>query len=292
MTTETLIQESQHLTPPVETKQVPTRRDVPTLLNYYCDPGDGSPPMPVYVGGGTVTNERPTIPTPVTVHDISGEEDKYTLSSHGFQLIHHQSNEKEFREEEKIKEEYYRECEKLILDITAGKRAFLFGHLARRGPSNWHRLGQGNAAKKGPLHRVHIDQSYEGAEMILRNHLPDEADELMKRRWQIINIWRPIRTIYKDPLAVASAQSIPDEDLIPASVIYPKSRNETFTVKPNPTHRWFFKNAQKPDEVLFIKCFDSDTTVARRVPHCAFRDAETDNREDRESIEVRSLVFH
>src|SRR5438046_417555 len=65
----------------------------------------------------TVTNERPTIATPVTVHDISSEEDKYTLSSHGFQLIHHQSNEKEFRDEKKIKEEYYQECEQLILDM-------------------------------------------------------------------------------------------------------------------------------------------------------------------------------
>ena len=93
-------------------------------------------------------------------------------------------------------------------------------------------------------------------------------------------------------MAVASAPSIPDSDLIPASVIYPKTRNETFTVKPNPDHRWYFKNAQQPNEVMLIKCFDSDTSVARRAPHCAFRDAEMDNKEDRESIEVRSLIFY
>jgi hypothetical protein len=35
--------------------------------------------------------------------------------------------------------------------------------------------------------RVHCDQSYDGAEMLLRRYLPDEAEELVKRRYQIIN---------------------------------------------------------------------------------------------------------
>ncbi|OCL06698.1 hypothetical protein AOQ84DRAFT_296504 [Glonium stellatum] len=273
-------------------RQDPQKRNVDTMLNYYRDPGDGTPPLPVYVGGGTVTNGRPVIPIPMTIHDISGEESKYTLSNHGFQLVRHQSQEDQFRIDKRVKEEYYRECEVLIKAVTGGTRAHVFGHQVRRGPSNWHSLGKGNASIKGPLHRVHIDQSYDGAELVLRKLLPDEADELVKRRWQIINIWRPINTIYKDPLAVADAYSIPDTDLIPASVIYPSYRNETFTVKPNSQHRWYFKNAQRPDEVLLIKCFDSDTTVARRVTHCAFRDSEMDNRDDRESIEVRCIVFY
>ena len=76
-------------------------------------------------------------------------------------------------------------------------------------------------------------------------------------------------------------------------LIYPNRRGETFTVKPNPNHRWYFKYAQRPDEVTLIKCFDTEEGVARRVPHSAFEDpSEVEGREARESIEVRALVFY
>jgi hypothetical protein len=59
------------------------------------------------------------------------------------------------------------------------------------------------------------------------------------------------------------------------------------------THRWFYKSNLTPDEVLFIKCFDSKLDGrARRVPHTAFQIPGTEDKEGRESIEVRALVFH
>ena len=50
------------------------------------------------------------------VKDISGEEHKYTLDSHGFQIYKHESNEKTFLDDEKIKAEYYPETEQLLKD--------------------------------------------------------------------------------------------------------------------------------------------------------------------------------
>lgn len=142
------------------------------------------------------------------------------------------------------------------------------------------------------------------------HHLPEEGDELVSKRFQIINVgtppqcfplllthplqvWRPIKTIYKDPLGVASAQSVPDSDLVGAALIYPTRKGETYTVKPNPKHEWFYKYAQRPDEVTLIKCFDSKTDGrARRVPHSAFTNPEEEHKDGRESIEVRALVFY
>ena len=57
---------------------------------------------------------RPTEAVSVTVHDISGDEDKYTLDSHGFQVYKYESNEKDFIDDEKIKAEYYPEVEDLL----------------------------------------------------------------------------------------------------------------------------------------------------------------------------------
>lgn len=56
---------------------------------------------------------------------------------------------------------------------------------------------------------------------------------------------------------------------------------------------WYYKSGLTPDEVLLIKCFDSKLDGrARRVPHTAFEVPNTEDKEGRESIEVRALVFH
>ena len=62
------------------------------------------------------TYERPYVALDVVVHDIAGEEDKYNLDSHGFQIYKHISEEKEFVDDERIKAEYYPETEQLLKD--------------------------------------------------------------------------------------------------------------------------------------------------------------------------------
>ena len=151
---------------------------------------------------------------------------------------------------------------------------------------------------------MHIDQSYSGAELIVHMHFPFLAPTLFVPngpRWCIINLWRPVSTIYKDPLAIASASSVPDSDLVEGMVMYtkqtpPVNGNRTWTILPGEGHRWYYKNEQRPDEVWLVKCFDSKDTpgLARRTPHCAFTDPERegDGFADRESVEVRAvLVF-
>lgn len=69
---------------------------------------------------------------------------------------------------------------------------------------------------QGPARRVHIDQTKSGAEAFVKMILPSEtASQILSGpRWIILNAWRPIETIRKDPLAVADATSVPDEDLV------------------------------------------------------------------------------
>jgi len=94
-------------------------------------------------------------------------------------------------------------------------------------------------------------------------------------------------------LGVADANSVPDSDLVGAALIYPNRKGETYAVLPNPKHQWYFKYAQRPDEVTLIKCFDSKNDGrARRVPHSAFTDPAEEDKYPRESIEVRALVFY
>lgn len=198
---------------------------------------------------------------------------------------------------------------------TGASRVVVFNHRARRGPSDWDKAGLDNRLNAGPLFKVHVDQSYDGAELQLGNVLPDEADELLRGRYQIINVcvcisghvggdladwlsmialqvWRPIKTVLRDPLAIADASTVLDSDLVSAAIIKPNSKSETWAVKPNAAHRWFYRHEHAPDMVVLIKCFDSDISVARRSPHSAFRNEDHKEHPGRESIEVRALVFY
>ncbi|KAJ5668981.1 hypothetical protein N7462_010051 [Penicillium macrosclerotiorum] len=262
---------------------------VQTTLNFLKENEDGSPPSPSYVGRPE-TYDKPTVAVPATIHDISGHELDYSLDSHGFQLYYHESKETDFLDDEKIIREYYPEIEKLLKDATGASKVFIFDHTIRR------QSGDSRSAAsqlRGPVQRVHVDQSYEAAKNRVTHHLPDEAHELLKGRYQIINVWRPIRKILKDPLAVADGNTVPDSDLIPVKLIYPDREGETYAVRADPNIKWYYRYGQTPDLVTLIKCFDSKTDGRpRRVPHSAFVNPETVNEPARESIEVRTLIFH
>jgi len=273
-------------------------RDIVATFNYFKENEDGSPPAPTYVNKPE-TYVRPTAPQQVVVHDIRGSEDQYTLDTKGFQVVRHVSEEKEFLDDDQIKRVYYPETEELLKKATGASKIFIFDHTIRRASQD-KRTPSATPADptkpitlRGPVQRVHIDQSYTAAKSRVPHHLPLEADVLLKGRYQIINVWRPIRTVLKDPLGVAEANSVPDSDLVPIKLIYPDREGETYSVKANAEHKWHYLFGQTPGEVLLIKCFDSKVDGrARRVPHSAFVDEEFVGEKARESIEVRALVFH
>ncbi|KAF4626690.1 hypothetical protein G7Y89_g11468 [Cudoniella acicularis] len=211
---------------PTTTKTI-TPRDITTTLNYFLPNADGSPPAPTYINRPE-TYERPIEPHTVTVHDVRGQEDKFTLDTTGFQVVKHESAEKEFRDEERIKSVYYKEVEEILKKATGANRVFIFDHTIRRPSPN---STDPIAARRGPVQRVHIDQSYKAAPTRVTHHLPDEASTLLQHRHQIINVWRPIKPILKDPLGIADARSVPDEDLVPIGLIYPNREGETYSVR-------------------------------------------------------------
>lgn len=268
------------------------KHDVTTNLQYWDDPGGGAKPTPIYIGKGRIENRRPHKSHQFLISDVSGCEDRYTLDSHGFQYCHHRSDEELFVDDEQIRSIYYPECAELVKAVTGASRVHIFNHKVRRGPTQWHHLGLQNLANRGPVTKTHVDQSYDGAERRLRWELPGEADELVGRRYQIINVWRPIKPILKDPIAVADSHSVPDADLVGAEMTEDGFVGESWVVRHNPDHRWYYKSAMTPQDVLLIKCFDSSKEVARRALHSAFEDPSFRDCESRQSIELRCLVLH
>jgi hypothetical protein len=91
-------------------------------------------------------------------------------------------------------------------------------------------------------------------------------------------LWRPITTTHTSPLALADGSTVPDRNLVAASIGHVKAsrRRESWTIKPgggHDDHRWSFKYRQTPDDVVLIGRFDSGKAArVRRTLHCAVED--------------------
>jgi len=274
------------------TATVLSPHDVPTTLNYYAAIGDETPYQYVYEPPeGVQKNNIGTDPQPVVVHDARGRESEFSIDTSGFQFVKHVSAEKEFLDEERIKTVYYQEVENILKKETGAKRVFIFDHTIRRKPV------EGNDRQpdaRGPVERVHIDQTYDASIKRVHYHLGDDADRLLKGRVRIINVWRPIQNpVAHKPLAVSDWRYLDEaHDLVPVRHIYPHREGSTFSVRYNPKHQWYYLSNQTPEEVTLIKCYDSEVDRARLTPHSAFWDKSTPPvAPHRQSIEVRCLVF-
>ena len=141
---------------------------------------------------------------------------------------------------------------------------------------------------------MHIDQTFEASVNRVREHLGDDAERLLKARVRLINVWRPIgNPVAHKPLAVSDWRYVnASQDLVPVRLIYPQRKGSNFSVRYNPEHKWYYLSNQTPDEVILIKCYDSEEDRARLTPHSAFVD-ETSPKDapQRQSIEIRALVF-
>lgn len=104
---------------------------------------------------------------------------------------------------------------------------------------------------------MHVDQTDVSAEKRVRRHLPEnDVEELLKHRYQILNLWRPIsHPAYDFPLAFCDFRSVnKDKDFTPMDLLYPQPpHGETMSVEYNPGHKWKYVRGMEPDEFVLIK---------------------------------------
>ncbi|KAG6872354.1 hypothetical protein C0995_010521 [Termitomyces sp. Mi166 len=231
----------------------------------------------------------------VVIENLRGKEDFASLDKTGFQLVHHPAKHTSFTNDVEIEREYYPEGAELIKKITGASRVVFFDHTIRR-----RRPGEidDGPHKRQPVVQAHVDQTTASAIARVHRHLPPaEAEALLRRRFQIVNLWRPINNPAIDwPLALCDFNSVdPKKDTLAVALIYPDREGETYGVKYNPNQKWKYFYGVTPEEAILIKCFDSiqDGSVALYTPHTGFEDPTTpEGTPLRESIELRALVFY
>ena len=198
------------------------RGPVDAEITFYVPPADGAKPYR-YVEkppeGVPQINYRTETKT-VRINDIRGREDEFHSDTHGFQVVRNvpsATTRATFDNDEEVKRIYYPEVEKLLLERVAPEahKVIIFDHTVRR---------QDPGAPRQPVTFAHGDQTDRAAahRVKLRVEDPEEAEKLLKGRYRIINVWRPINgKVQQAPLALGSATSLKEGVLVPVEHRYP-----------------------------------------------------------------------
>jgi hypothetical protein len=214
-----------------------------------------------------------------------------SLDREGFILVQHETRMNNFYDEDEIRSLYYKETEELVKKASGAHRVLVFDHTLR---SADHAMREAKNIS-GPVRNAHNDYTEWSGPQRVRDLLPDEAEELLKHRFAVIQTWRPIRhPVQREPLAIADARSIGTDELVPSARIYPNRRGEVYHSMFNPAHRWYYFPNMQRNEAMVFKCFDSmKDGRARWTAHCAFDDPNSPpDAPPRESIEMRTLAFY
>lgn len=196
-----------------------------------------------------------------------------------------------FYDADSVERDYYPEMERLVLEQTGGRRAIVFDKNVRHAPS----AATPTTFLGKPARLVHNDYTAKSAPQRVRDLLGNaEAEAVLRRRYAFINLWRPIVGPLRDaPLALCDARSVAPETVVVSTLIYPDRRGEVYRLTYSPQHRWLYFPDMDPDEVIFIKCWDSlEDGRARFSAHTAFDDPSCPpGSPPRQSIEIRTLVM-
>jgi len=212
------------------------------------------------------------------------------LDANGFVLVEHRTAMRNFHDADELKRVYYPEVEALVKRVSGAARVVVFDHTLRSGSEQ----EREERLIREPVLSAHNDYTEWSGPQRVRDVMGAEAEQLLQRRFAIIQVWRAIADpIRSNPLAMADARSVATADLIVAERRYPNRVGQTYRLKYNAGHRWFYFPEMRRDEAIVFKVYDSAKDGrARFTPHTSFDDPSTPpGAPARQSIEARTLAF-
>jgi hypothetical protein len=260
-------------------------------LNYYA--GDGSSPVSLVAepGGRDVRVGATASETHrVTIRNGRPLADNFALDRDGFRFVPHDTEVADFYDEAEIARVYYPEMEALVKRESGATRVVVFDHTLRTEDDG---LRQDRKIRE-VVRRVHNDYTEWSGPQRVRDLMGGEAETLLKGRFAIVQVWRPIRRPVETwPLAICDARSLEERDLVVTERRYPGRIGQTFAIHYNPAQSWYWFPRMRRDEALVFKVYESlRDGRARWTAHTAFDDPNSPpDARPRESIEIRTLAF-
>jgi hypothetical protein len=263
---------------------------IEATVNYVLNNGEKLFTQTAGPGGVDVRTGGSQDPHSVTIRNARLHAGDFALDRDGFVFVRHDTKVRDFFDEDEIRRVYYPEMEALVKANSGASRVVVFDHTLRTADDE---LREERKIRE-VVRRVHNDYTEWSGPQRVRDLLPDEADELLRRRFAIVQVWRPIRhPVETAPLAICDARSISPDDFVISERRYPTRIGQTYAITYNPKHRWYWLPRMRRDEALVFKVYDSSKDGrARWSAHTAFDDPTSPpHARPRESIEIRTLAF-
>ena len=225
----------------------------------------------------------------MTIRNARLQTEPFVLDRNGFRFVRHDTNVTDFYDEDEIRRVYYPEMEALVKAESGASRVVVFDHTLRTADDE-----QRARARSARWCAACTTITPNGPARSACATVPDEADELLKRRFAIVQMWRPIRhPVESFPLAICDARSISPSDFLVSERRYPNRIGQTYAITYNPEHRWYSLPRMRPGRRWCSRCSNSAKDGrARWSAHTAFEDPTSPpNARPRESIEIRTLAF-
>ncbi|ETN44919.1 uncharacterized protein HMPREF1541_09794 [Cyphellophora europaea CBS 101466] len=181
-----------------------------------------------------------------------------------------------------------------------------------------------------PAPKIHIDFAPSGARLHVRNYHPTMTaaardivaaeDKLVAEgkdlaahyknsegpRWALYSIWRPLKVVKRDPLALGDPSTFAEGDFVSCNIRMPylgregvedAHDSESYVARYSDGQKWYWIEEQRPEEVLVIGLWDSSFEEPGKLGfggtfHSSvdLDGAETEQ-EPRESLELRCLAI-
>src|SRR5262249_22253409 len=202
---------------------------IEATLNYINNNGEKMLTETAKPGGVDVRSGGTPDPHRVTIRNARHKE--FVLDRDGFRFVRHDTKMRDFFDEAEVRSTYYAEMEALVKQESGCKRVVVFDHTLRSADDE---LRESKKIRE-VVRRVHNDYTEWSAPQRVRDILPDKADDLLSRRFAIIQVWRPIRhPVETFPLAICDAASLAFDDMVIAERRYPHRVGQTCAVAHNP----------------------------------------------------------
>lgn len=227
----------------------------------------------------------------MTVRNGRPVSDTFHLDVHGFVFVRHDTQVRDFTDDAERTRVYDPEVQALIMEHSGASHVVVFDHTIRVSDED----GQKAIGARPTVKGVHNDYTESSAPRRLREIIGDEeAERRFRKRWAIIQVWRPIRgKVLMEPLGICDGRSIPQQGFIRVERRYRDRTGEVYHIAHNPQHQWFYFPQMERHEALVFKVFDSDESKPSRfTAHSAFDHPDTPaDAPRRESIETRAFAF-
>ncbi len=169
------------------TAEIDAPATIEATFNYIDNNGEK---LFTYTGGpGSLDVRTGGTPDPrrMTVHNGRLHADRFVLEQDGFRFIPHDTKVRDFFEEDEVRRVYYAEMEALVKAESGARRVVVFDHTLRTADDE---LREKQKIRE-VVRRVHNDYTEWSGPQRVRDLLPDEAEDLLTRRFAIIQVWRP-----------------------------------------------------------------------------------------------------